>query len=184
MNEGQLIARVQNGENQAFGRLYDAYIRKIYDFVYFKTLHKETAEDLTSQTFLKALNSIKDYKEEKGAFSSWLYRIAQNTVYDHYRTYKSSSNIEDAWDLPGDENVQADVADKLQLEEVGKYLSLLKPVQRDIIIMRVWQQLSYKEIAEIVGKGEGNCKMIFSRGIKKLRKSMPLAMFVAFLLNI
>ncbi len=180
--EKEIVAQVQNGDSEKFGVLYDRYIKKIYDFVYFKTNHKETAEDLVSIIFSKALKNI-DKFDNKGTFSSWIYRIARNTVIDYYRTKKSNANIEDVWDLADDSNIEIDLDSKQKLTEVKKYLSKLKSEQRDIIIMRVWQEMSYKEIAEIVGKSEANCKMIFSRVMKELREEMPLGLFILFLLN-
>ena len=119
-DESQIIARIKNGELNQFGTLYDLYIKKIYNFVYYKTMHKETAEDLTSQTFFKALDNIQRFDETKGSFSSWLYRIARNTVIDYYRTKKTENNIEDVWDLSGDENIQSDMDTTQKLQEVSQ----------------------------------------------------------------
>ncbi len=168
-NEKDLIIRSQKGESAAFGRLYDKYIRTIYDFVYYKTCHKETAEDLTSQTFFKALKNMASVDSAK-PFASWLYKIAQNTVLDHYRTKRNNQDIDDIYDIADD----TDIVSSLDIEEdskhIKKYLEKLTPLERDIIIMRVWQELSYKEIAEIVGKSEASCKMSYSRSIKKLKE--------------
>ncbi|MFH1325935.1 MAG: RNA polymerase sigma factor [Candidatus Falkowbacteria bacterium] len=181
-NESDIIARIQKGDSEDFGILYDRYIKKIYDFVYFKTGHKETAEDLVSIVFTKALEKINTF-DNIGSFSSWIYRIARNTVIDYYRTKKSDANIEDAWDLADDSYVEIDLDVKQKLAEVKKYLSKLKSEQRDIIIMRVWQEMSYAEIAEIVGKSEASCKMVFSRAMKQLRAEMPLGILLLFLLK-
>ena len=93
--ESQVIKKCQAGELKQFGQLYDSYIKKIYNFVYYKTWHRQTAEDLTSQTFFKALTKIKQFDEIKGSFSSWLYKIARNTVIDYYRQNKADLNIDD-----------------------------------------------------------------------------------------
>ena len=82
-----------------FGKLYDQHVKKIYEFIYFKTHHKETAEDLTSVTFMKALSNIESFDEKKASFKTWLYRIARNTVIDHYRMKRETADLEDAWDL-------------------------------------------------------------------------------------
>lgn len=177
----QLIVAVRAGDTSSFGTLYDTFVRDIYRFVYYKTHHKEIAEDLTSQVFMKAFEKIGTYNEKKGGFRTWLYQIARNTVIDHYRSEKETKSIEDAWDVVSADDTSA-LADKnLQIEQVKKYLQLLKSEQRDIVIMRLWQDMSYKEIAEILGKSEASCKMSFSRSLKELQKIMPEAIFLSLL---
>jgi RNA polymerase sigma-70 factor, ECF subfamily len=173
LDEVQIIKECQAGNIERFGVIYDAYIRKIYNFIYYKTHHKETAEDLTSETFRKAMMSLQSFDTER-TFSSWLYKIAQNTVIDHYRTFRPNANVDDIWDLADDRDIERDADVKIKLERVEEYLKTIPSAKRDIIIMRVWQGMSYKEIAEVVGKSEDSCKMMFSRTMTELRKTMPL----------
>lgn len=182
-SEQKLITECQQGDLEKFGLLYDKYIKKIYDFIYYKTTHKETAEDLTSQTFFKALDKIGGFDSSKGTFQAWLYQIARNTVIDFYRTKKKEANIEDIWDLAGNDDLERDVDTKEKLAKVEKYIAKLKSEQREIIIMRVWQDMSYQEIAATMGKSEASCKMMFSRAMAVLRKEMPLALFIFLLLS-
>jgi len=169
---------------EQFEDLYDRYVKKIYDFIYFRTYHKETAEDLTSITFTKALGKLSSFNPDKGNFSSWLYRIARNTVIDHYRTNKPTFDIEEVFDLKGSEDFERDFDVQDQLAEVQKYLKKLKPELRELVIMRVWDGLSYREIAEITGKSEDSCKVAFSRVMAKLKMEVPYAVVVLFLINI
>ncbi len=180
----KLVISCQDGNVDSFGKLYDKYIKKIYDFIYYKVGSREVAEDLTQQTFLKALRKIENFNASHGYFSAWVYKIARNSVIDHYRTAKYNSNIEDMWDLGSKENVEIDIHNKLKIENVRKYLNKLKPEQRELVVMRVWQGLTYKEISEILGKSESSCKMMFSRVIGKLRKKMPAHVLALLLLNI
>ncbi|MCU0678942.1 MAG: RNA polymerase sigma factor [Planctomycetes bacterium] len=168
------IKACQTGQTEEFSRLYDAYIRKIYDFIYYKTTHKETAEDLTSVTFMKALEKIYSFSPAKGTFQAWLYQIARHTVIDHYRSKKDAADIADIWDLSGNEDLERDLDLRTKLAAVEKYLAKLKVEQRDIIIMRVWQEMSYAEIAAILGKSEASCKMAYSRAISLLRQNVSL----------
>ncbi len=178
----QLVLKCQSGDKMAFGEIYDRYLRRLYDFIYFKTHHRETAEDLVSLVFTKALENIKSFDPQKGTLQAWLFQISRNTVIDHYRTFKKEYDIEDAWDIGEDNDIERDLDTRQKIAEIEKYLQTLKAEQRDIVIMRVWQELSYREISEIVGKSEDNCKMIYSRAINKLRQEMPLNIFVTFLL--
>ncbi len=181
-NEVELVQRSKKGDSTAFGILYDHYIRYIYNFVFFKTHNKETAEDLTSQTFFKAFNSISSVDPSK-SFISWLYKIAQNIVIDHYRKSSRENSkrqiMDDEWDAPDTSiDIVGDLDISRDIERMKKYLSQLSSQERDIIIMRVWQDLSYKEIADIYGKTESSCKMMYSRSLKKLRDLIPLAVFL------
>lgn len=176
-----LIQAGQSGDQEAFGQLYDQYFKKIYSFVYYKVSHKQSAEDLVADTFYKALANFKKFDANRGNFSSWLYKIARNSVIDHYRTTKETQDLENIPDFPEIDN---NLDKKLSLDEVREKLYKLNEIQREIIILRVWHDLSYKEIAEIVGKSEDNCKMIFSRGIKELRLSLvSLAVLFALFIN-
>lgn len=181
INEKQIIAACQAGQLDQFGRLYDRYIKKIYNFIYYKTNHRETAEDLTSQTFIKAMEKINQFNLAKGTFSAWLYQIARNTVIDNYRKSKPSVDINDVWDLQTDDDIQRDIDAVNKLREVDQYLQQLKPQQREIVILRVWENLSYQEIAEIIGKTSDSCKMMFFRTIKELKNNVPLAIYLLFL---
>lgn len=167
---------------QDFDALYTRYLKGIYAFIYYRTMERMTAEDLTSQTFLKALENIGSYNPHKGAFSTWLYRIARNTVFDHFRTTRQTKNIDDVWDLPADDNPFLDTAGHVEAQQIQSVLHTLPKDKRDLILMRLWDGLSYKEIAQLTGKSEAACKMTFSRTIAELREQLSPTAFVFFLL--
>ncbi len=168
--DSSYVAKVQLGNTEAFGVLYDRYLDKIYRFIYYKTFSKELAEDLTSDVFHKALTKIGSFDGEKGSFSAWLYRIARNSVIDHYRTKKNDVPLEDTFDVGVDERTPETLDAIAELGKVTEYLKTLHPRQREIIMLRVWEERSYKEIAEIVGGTEDAVKMAFSRSIRDLRE--------------
>lgn len=176
----ELVQSSQSGNPEAFGELYEQYVRKIYDFIYYKTHHKETAEDLTSQTFFKALEKIHTFKPDRGSFNTWIYQIARNTVTDHYRQSKTTLNIDDIWDLSNDDDVERDADTRLQLEKVHQHLGKLKPELREILLLRLWNDLPFKDIADIVGKSEANCKMIVHRALGKLQTDLLIALILLF----
>ncbi|MFA6094807.1 MAG: sigma-70 family RNA polymerase sigma factor [Candidatus Paceibacterota bacterium] len=181
INEEELVRQTQAGNTAAFGTIYDHYIRPIYTFVYYKTHHKETAEDITSAVFFKALSAIKSVDPKK-PFSPWLYRIAQNTVIDHYRTKKVSADIEDVWDVISDNvDITEGTDTDLTFAHVKKYMHVLTGRERDVLVLRIWEEKSYKEIGDILGVSEGNSKVILSRGLEKLRKVMPPLLFTTLI---
>lgn len=176
----KLVKDCQNGNTESFSLLYDKYIKKIFDFVYFKTHHKETAEDIVSQTFLKALENIDKFDSQKGHFISWIYQIARNNVIDHYRSQKFTEDIEDAFDLSDKTDIEKDTDIKLKLENVKKYLQRLTAQEREIVLLKLWQDLPHKEIAQITGKTEQNSKVIFSRALKKIQRNVLLTVLLLF----
>lgn len=166
---------------KAFEAQYDAYVRKIYKYVYYRTQHRETAEDLTSQVFLKALDKLDSFDESRGTFSAWIYGIARNALTDHYRASRDTIDIDDVWDLRSDEDVARDVEARERVEKLRPYLQALPKDQRDLVFLRLWDGLSYKEIAELTGRSEDACKMAFSRTIARLRKEVPSAILMLML---
>lgn len=182
-DERKLVIKCQAGDQEAFGPIYDHHVRTIYNFIFYKTFHKETAEDLTSLTFFKAIKNIGSFDPSRPMLS-WLFKIAHNSVLDHYRSTHHSEDIDDFWDIAAEEHDIAGVLDdKERIKLVKTELKKLSKLERDIVLMRVWQEIPYKDIAEIVGKSEANCKMIFSRSLKKLKTMVPLALLLIVLTN-
>jgi RNA polymerase sigma-70 factor (ECF subfamily) len=176
--EQEIINACQRGDMEVFAELYDRYVEKIYNFIFFKTFHRETAQDLTSETFFKAIRSLDSFDPTR-PFAPWLYRIAHNTVIDYFRTRKETVDIDDMWDIGEESTVEATLDTEIDFAAVKKHLAHLSDEQREIVIMRVWDEMPYRDIAEVIGKSEANCKMIFSRALSKLR---TLATAVAALL--
>jgi RNA polymerase sigma-70 factor (ECF subfamily) len=177
-NEREAILACQGGNTQAFGLIYDKHVKTIYNFIYYKVFDKESAEDLTSQTFFKALKNMSSVDPDRPILS-WLYKIAHNSILDHYRAQRHNEDIDDFWDLKDEDvDVVGELDTHVDAQRVKKYLKELSSTERDIIFMRVWQEMPYQQIAEIIGKSEANCKMIYSRAIKKLKTMVPLALFL------
>src|SRR5438105_4386641 len=122
-NEREYINQAQGGKTQAFGHIYDRHVRTIYTFIYYKVFSKEVAEDLTSQTFFKALKNIGSVDPHRPILS-WLYKIAHNSVLDHYRQSRPLEDIDDYWDIQ-DEDI--DVVHHLdQEQDIQKALKYVK----------------------------------------------------------
>ncbi len=179
--EYEIIKDCQNGNMERFGELYDEYLDKIYRFVYYRTLHKQTAEDITQEVFFKTLRSMSSINPSM-KFSSWLYKVAYNTVVDFYRSKKATVDINELSDLADDTDIARDIDRREALKKVVEYLEKLPSVQRDIVMMRVWDEMPYREIADVIGKDEGNCKVIFSRALAKLREVAPQAIAIILII--
>jgi RNA polymerase sigma-70 factor (ECF subfamily) len=173
VDEAELIAHAKK-DAKYFGSLYNKYFDQIFRFI-FKRLggDEDLAGDLSQQTFMKALANIEKYEDRGFPFSSWLYRIAQNEVNMHFRKAKKNQSV------PVDENRIADLASEA---EIGSYMSIedqeqliemindLDDDQMDLIELRFFQELSFKEIAEIYNITEANAKMRTYRILKRIAK--------------
>jgi RNA polymerase sigma-70 factor (ECF subfamily) len=168
--EATWVREAQSGDGEAFGRLYDQYLDQIYRFIYYKVFSRELAEDLTSDTFMKALERLASYDATRGRFNSWLYQIARNTVIDHMRTKKTHVSIDDVFDIGHDERTAEQLDALAGLKKVEDYLKTLPSRQREIIMLRVWEGKSYADIAALLGGTESSVKMAFSRSIRELRE--------------
>ncbi len=155
----------------AFGKVYDEYINRIYRFIYFKVSREEEAQDLASETFLRAWQHIQEGKDIK-QLSAFLYSIARNLVIDHYRKKMITVSAEEA-DISGiltDEGKQ-----KMKVEGTQEYAALLaamnkmKEEYREVVQLRYIDELSIGEIAEILGKNKGNVRVTLHRASKTLR---------------
>ncbi|TAK04901.1 RNA polymerase sigma factor [Patescibacteria group bacterium] len=163
---------------QAFGKLYDAYVNRIYRFVYFKIPLVEDAQDITSETFLRFWNQV-----QEGApvthVGAYLYRIARNLVADHYRTRQDALSIDAAPELEhlllSDAKGLIKIEESLDIGKVLKALRLLKDEYREAIILRYVDELTTTEIAEALGKSPGNVRVLLHRSLDTLRTLLRTA---------
>ncbi len=178
-SELQTIKKCKKGQLEEFGYLYNLYVKKIYSFVFYRVNSKEVTEDLTSQIFIKALEKINKFSIDAGAsFQAWLYTIARNTVIDYYRRQKDVKNIDDVFGLSFSNYEEKKYDQKDSLKKIKNFLENFNQEQREIIIMRIWDGLSYAEIAKITGKKVGALKMIVSRFLKKIRSNPEMQMSI------
>ncbi len=178
----QLVAASRTGRADAFGQLYDRYTDRIYKYHYYRTFHRETAEDLTSQTFIRTLEQLDKYTEDKGNFSGWIYRIARNLLIDQVRKTRPTTDLEDVSAILRDSSdLVRSLEQKEQLDQIQASLNILTPEQREILLLRIWDERSYSEIATILEKSEASCKMTVSRALVQIRNVVPAAAFALLL---
>jgi RNA polymerase sigma-70 factor (ECF subfamily) len=177
-DEATLIEAFKNGDAQAFEELYHLHVRSVFDFIYVRVRHRETAEDIVSQAFLNALEKIDTFDSRRGTFGAWIFRIARNVMIDHFRSAHPTQSIDDAWELPSSSDVPRDADAAIRLGEILALLKDLTPVQRDTVLLRAWHGKSFAEIAEILGSTEAASKMMYKRTVEKLKDALPVVLFL------
>jgi RNA polymerase sigma-70 factor (ECF subfamily) len=175
--ESEVIALAKK-QSKYFGVLYDRYFDQLFRFVFKKVGGREDlAGDLTQQTFMKAMANISKYEDRGFPFSSWLYRIAQNEVLMYFR--KSKKNIEVAIDenrminLAGEANISNSMSVGNQ-ERLIEMLNDLKENQLELIELRFFQSMSFKEISNIYNITEANAKMRIYRILERIEKKWEI----------
>jgi len=165
-----LLRSVSAGDASAFGVLFDKYSAKIYRFIFFKVSSKETAEDLSSQCFLKMWERIKEGDEIKN-LQAWLYRVARNLVIDYYRG-RDKEELPLIYQLEEEEYsaLQVDPDRQINLNDLQKLLSLLSVEVREIVVLKYIEGMSVREIANVVDKSAVNIRVILHRAMKELKE--------------
>ena len=170
--EKDLIARAKV-DRQAFLEIYDAYFQKIYDYAYYRTLSQVEAEEITSQTFLAALENIQRIEYRNVPIIVWLYKIASNALTDMFRKQGRTVQLQEEQVMTVTYNEPETIAlGNSEREQLLECIHALPPLQQQAIILRYIQNLSYKEIAGILEKSEGAVKQLLHRGLMTLRERM------------
>ncbi len=181
----RLVILCQAGDLEEFAKLYDAFLDRIYKFVFYRVGHREIAEDITSTVFVKALQGIQKFNPDKGEFQTWLYTIAKNSVTDHFRSGSTGDlPLESAEEKPVEDSPFENAIKAMDAEKAQQILEKLSKEHRELIVMRLWDGLSHKEIADILGQSEGSVRTSFSRAMTSLRLTYgPTAALLFILLN-
>jgi RNA polymerase sigma-70 factor (ECF subfamily) len=173
MTEAELknyLQKAQAGDQIAFGAIYDHFADKIYRFIYFRVGHKEVAEDVLSDTFVKSWQKINQVNSPE-ALSAWLYQIAKNNIIDYYRLKKETVDLADVEDLLEDEASPIDSANLvLQQQRILDVLDQLSDEQQQVIKYRFFEDLTNEEIAYVMGKSEGAIRVLQHRAITRLKE--------------
>jgi len=172
----ELVERAQAGETEAFGRLYDHYSDTVYRYIYYRVNGKATAEDLTSETFLRALRRIGTFTWQGRDFGAWLVTIARNLVADHFKSSRFRLEVVTGEMLDANEverSPEDSVLESLSNESLLTAVRKLNPQQRECVTLRFLQGLSVAETARIMGKNEGAIKTLQYRAVRTLARLLP-----------
>ncbi|MFT4082834.1 MAG: sigma-70 family RNA polymerase sigma factor [Nocardioides sp.] len=171
-----LVELARKGDTEAFGALYDHYHRAVYRFLFYRTRSVTLAEDLTSETFFRALRSMTGFRWQGKDFVAWLMTIARNLATDHFKAGRTRLEMatedmgqhDDATDGP-ESIVMSQVTNSLLLESLAE----LPAEQRDCIVLRFLQGMSIAETAAVLDRSDGAVKQLQLRGIRNLAKLVP-----------
>ena len=173
-----LVELAQRGDADAFGQLYDRYVTSIFRFVHARVGSTQLAEDLTSDTFLRALRSMHTFTWQGKDFGAWLTTIARNLIADHYKSRRTQ--LEMVTDTPPERASQpgpdVDVLASVSTETLLRAVNDLPSEQRDCILMRFVQEMSIAETALVLGKSEGAVKQLQLRAVRRLAKTVSKEM--------
>jgi RNA polymerase sigma-70 factor (ECF subfamily) len=172
-DEAVLVERAISGDADAFGEIYTLHLDAIYRYVYFRVGDTNDAEDLTEQVFLKAWEALPGYNQRGNPFTSWLYRIAHNMVVDHHRRQKPMIPMplleKGNWECK-----QATALEQvIEVEEAAALaaaVAQLPEEQQQVIILRFVEGLNHTEVARIIEKSEGACRVIQHRALAALNQ--------------
>lgn len=169
--EEQWIREIQRrGSREAADLLIRAHYDEIYRFVYRQTGHKEDAMDLTQSIFLAMLRALPSYRSERGAFRTWLYRIAANKVIDARRRAHLTPLPLEELEVSSAEDFAAQILDRAILERIEAYVSGMEPQAQAVFRLRLYAEQSFPEIAAALGEPEAAVKSRYYRLLKRLRE--------------
>ncbi|MBC7273571.1 ECF subfamily RNA polymerase sigma factor, BldN family [Streptomyces broussonetiae] len=171
-----LVERAQSGEAEAFGRLYDQYSDTVYRYIYYRVGGKATAEDLTSETFLRALRRIGTFTWQGRDFGAWLVTIARNLVADHFKSSRFRLEVTTGEMLDANEverSPEDSVLESLSNAALLDAVRRLNPQQQECVTLRFLQGLSVAETARVMGKNEGAIKTLQYRAVRTLARLLP-----------
>jgi len=171
----RLVDRAQRGERAALEEPYLLHFDRIYSYLHMSVGNRHDAEDLTTQTFMKMLESIKRFRWQSAPFSAWLFRIAHNLAMDHFRASRRWQHEEEVPEPAGESEPSAEAA---AFQSIGRQSMLeliedLSQEQKQVLTLKFVFNLPNAEVATVLGKTEGAIKSLQHRALVSLQKQIP-----------
>lgn len=168
-DEKELIQRARQGDKAAVSALYSTYVQAVYKYVRYRVDTDATAEDITSEVFLRMVRELPRFQYTGAPLSAWLYRIARNCITDHYRKQGRTQVEPISEDIP---HTATDPLDAVTRDEdharLHHVLHTLPPDYQNVLILRFVNGVSHAEIASILGKTEAAARVLQHRALKAL----------------
>jgi RNA polymerase sigma-70 factor (ECF subfamily) len=170
----KLVDRAQQGDRAALEELYLIHFDRIYSYLHMSVGNRHDAEDLTTQTFLKMLESIGRFRWQSAPFSAWLFRIAHNLAMDHFRSRRRWQPEEDVPEPPGSEEPSAELAamQAIGRESMLELIEKLSPEQQQVLTLKFVFNFPNADVAKILDKTEGAIKSLQHRALASLQKQI------------
>src|SRR5947208_5822902 len=170
----RLVERGQEGERGALEELYLIHFDRIYSYLPMSVGNRHDAEDLTTQTFLKMLESIKRFRWQSAPFSAWLFRIAHNLAMDHFRAARRWQPEEDVPEPHGEEepSAEAQASQSIGRQSMLELIENLSQAQQPVLTLQFVFNFPNAEVATILGKTEGAVKSLQHRALVSLQKQV------------
>ena len=175
INENTILDQAIQGDSEAFGVLYERYVARIYNYIYYRIGSSYDAEDLTERVFMRALRHIGSYNNRGLPFSAWLYRIAHNLVANWYRDNSRRKEI------PLDDGIMTSHQSSFPEQEVMhteerewllQVIRKLPPDRQQLVILKFVDHLSNAEIGQIMSRTEGAIKSLYHRTLLTIRDEL------------
>ncbi len=169
-----LVRRAQEGETEAFEKVYDHFFLPVYRYTAFR-VHAELVEDIVADIFVKAWEKLHQYKVQKGIpFGAWLFRIARHTVIDSYRRDRGFEEVSEDTADPDDMNrADAQTHRNDLLRVVHEAMDQLPGRYREILILAYIAELPHSEVARVLKMTEGGVRILKMRALRKLEALLP-----------
>jgi RNA polymerase sigma-70 factor (ECF subfamily) len=172
LSDEAILSRTAQGDGEAFGALYERYVGRIYNYIYYRTGNASDAEDLTARVFYRAMRHIGNYRDRGLPISAWLYRIAHNLVANWHRDNSRRKEIPLEDGVHGQYGGSHPESDLLQWEERERLMRVIRklsPERQQLLILKFVEHLSNAEIGQIMGRSEGAVKSLYHRTLLSLR---------------
>lgn len=171
-----LAKRLKKGDTKAGAALYEDLVDKVFGFCMNKVSNRTVAEDLTQDIFLKLVDRIETFNEKKGNFLVWFWQLARNTVTDHYRKKRETqfSDIDEGVieNLPSSQSTSANIENKIEVEKLNRLLGSLAPEDKELFELHFISDLTYKDIAQVLGRSEVALRVAVSRLKQKIKANL------------
>jgi RNA polymerase sigma-70 factor, ECF subfamily len=170
----RLVERAQRGNREALEELYLLHFDRIYSYLHMSVGNRHDAEDLTTQTFLKMLESIKRFRWQSAPFSAWLFRIAHNLAMDHFRAHRRWQPEEDVPEPPGlaEPSAESQAMQSIGRASMMEMIETLSAEQQQVLTLKFVFNFANAEVATILGKTEGAIKSLQHRALVSLQKKI------------
>ncbi len=167
-SEETLLIAAARKEPREFGALYERYANRVFRYLYSRTKDLQTAEDITSQTFLSAFESFGRFRGD-GHFSSWLFGIARHKVNDHFRKHRMTTSLDAVTEISDEHDTLANAVFSDESAGVQRLIKQLSEKEQELLRLRFLAELSYAKIARLVHRSEGAVKKSIYRLLARVQ---------------